>query len=104
MVSTPIISILPQAVKDSLRELFKIENADPAKQAEFLASFEELAKEIALNCILDELNDADARIFLKLSEEDKTGDKALEFAKSKIPDLETKISQKIGEEINLLNY
>ncbi|MBM3283318.1 hypothetical protein FJY90_03620 [Candidatus Gottesmanbacteria bacterium] len=91
-------------IKDALLKVLKIDKADPAKQKEFLAAFEELVQQVIIKCIIDNLNNTDAKIFLDFIEKDKTGDKALSFAQSKIPNLENKITEAISQEITHLNY
>ena len=48
-----------QVINDSLLKSFGIENADPAKQQEFLDSFSNLAEEIVLECAMTNLYGGD---------------------------------------------
>lgn len=94
--------MLPESVKDNLLKIFNIEQADKEKQEEFLSSLESLVTTITIDLILELLTDEEKEIFLKLNTEDQQGDKAINFAKEKIPGLEEKIGEKVKEEMTRL--
>lgn len=95
--------MFPKAVQDNLIKFYNLEEADDAAKKEFLSSFEELSSQVVLDIILKELNDNDAKVFLQAAAQDQTGEKAIEFARQKIQNLDSKISTRLLEEINLLN-
>lgn len=92
-----------QIIQDSLLKVLKVENAQPKVKAELLASFEELAHQITVDYILGELDKSDGLVFLGLLDKDTTGEEAIKFAQEKIPNLESKITKRLEEEINTIN-
>lgn len=96
--------MLTPAINNSLLKVFGIENADAAKQQEFLDSFSELAEEIVLQCAMANLQGTDLQTFLQFLSEDETGDKAIQFAQQKIPDFAVKLQTLMQEEMQKINY
>ncbi|RJQ38481.1 hypothetical protein C4559_01690 [Candidatus Microgenomates bacterium] len=95
--------MLPKTVKDNLLKTLGIESADQDKQEEFLSSFEDLISAVVLDLILESLTDEEKETFLKLNAQDSIGEKAINYALEKIPNLEGKIGEKVKEEILALN-
>lgn len=96
--------MLPTHIADELFKILKVENADPQKQQELLASIEEFSSELTLNFAIENLNKDDFEIFSLLLDKDTTGEKALEFIRGKVPDFEKRLVELIkGELIKLSN-
>ncbi len=88
------MSFFTPELKKSLLGYFQLEEAPAEKQETFIDSLSELGSTIALNTTLEGLSEDDALIFLRLCEEEQD-EKALSFARGKIPDLDTKIAKAI---------
>lgn len=95
------MNVFSDELKKAVLGYFQLDNASAQKQEKFLASINQLGNEIALNTILDGLNDEEAVAFLRFSEEGED-EKALEYAHIKIPDLNEKISQEIAKTLTEL--
>lgn len=96
--------MLQKQIQEVILKTFKIENADPAVQDQFLTSFEELANSVVSNLVLETLTNEDIKTFLELLNQDKVGIRAMEFAKGKIPDFESKLTAEIKEQIKKINF
>lgn len=95
--------MLDDTVKQGILKFLKVEHADPEEQAALLSSIEEFSAEVSLDFIKDNLEDQDLKIFAGLSDEDPSGGKAIEFAKTKIPDFETRLTEVVKKEIERIN-
>lgn len=95
------MSIFGDDLKNSILKYFQIENASPQRQEKFLQSIDRLGNEVSLSTILDSLTENDCLIFLKLCE-DGDDDKALQYARLKIPNLDTLVAQEISKALQEL--
>lgn len=95
--------MLYKAFQDTLFQTLNIQQADPVEKEKVLSLFEELANQITLDCILQELSSTNGHTFLTLLEKDDSGEEAMVFAKSNIPDLDTQVSTRLKEEIDQLH-
>ncbi len=87
------------SLQSNLIKYLKLEDSTPDVQQKVLESFKDLATEVTFAVIMESLNEADTATYLTYSDEDETGEKAYNFAKDTVPDLEQIISEKLQEEL-----
>lgn len=79
-------------------KLAQVKTTNLQDRQKFLNQLEDFIFSVALNFILRNLNDSNARKFLQYLESEETQNLAFDFAKDHIPDLENKIARTIEEE------
>lgn len=94
-----VISMDDAALQSNLVKYLKLENSTPDVQQKVLESFKDLATEVTFAVIMESLNEDDAATYIAYSDEDATGEKAYQFAKDTIPDLEQTVSERLQEEL-----
>ncbi len=94
--------MLAKDLQEELLELFDIREAAQEKQQSFLNSLEDLVNQITIDTILEHLPTEDVKQFLLLTEEEESGEKAVAFAREKIPNLDQLLEQKVREELRFL--
>lgn len=93
--------IFSEELRNIILSHFQLQHASAEKQEKILESFDQLTSEVVVNTILDSLSDESSLVFLQLCEVGKDV-QALDYARSKIPDLDKKINQEIAKTITEL--
>jgi len=89
-------------IKSSILEYFKINNADPAVQEKFIVAFEDLAQQVAITCILENLDHNNQAVFLSYLVQENDEQKAINFAKQQIPDFDERLKERMQTEAALI--
>lgn len=90
------------AIKANILAHFKINNADPAAQEAFFAAFEDLAQQVTITCILENLDHNNQAVFLNYLTQENDEQKAINFARQQIPNLDEQLKIRMQEEVALI--
>ena len=91
--------MLEKSLQEELMVLFEIQDAPPERQQAFFSALEDLVNQITIDTVLEQLPKENLNEFLLLLEEELSGEKAVAFAKEKIPNLSQILEKKIREEV-----
>ncbi len=87
-------------IRRALLQRFKMENASNDSKQKLIDSLDQLIQFSLLDLIMGSLSQEQQEQFLTLFDQDPTGEKAYDFAKNAIPDLEKLVTNTIQKELN----
>ncbi len=89
-------------IKADILEYFNISKALPAAQDAFFTAFEDLAQQVTITCILENLDHNNQAVFLNYLTQDNDEQKAMDFARQQIPDLDEQLKKQMQIEAALI--
>lgn len=92
-----MLSVIDQ---QNITSLFTLDALSPDEKEKLFASLEELSLQATLDLVLDHLDTQSAKQFLEYIQSDETGEKAVAFAKERIPLFETLLQERMQQELN----